>query len=81
MPFFRSLVRRDEFAKADYDTGFIERFLADSGPEEESDPALRDIAAIASVLHATENASRNSAQAVWMTESKWKLDARVSNRR
>ena len=81
LPFFRALVRCDEFAGADYDTGFIERFVADRGSERETDPALRDIAAIASVLHATSNVSRNSAQSVSLTESKWKLDARVSGRR
>ena len=81
LPFFRTLVSLDEFQKADYDTGFIERFMADSSRGEQVDPVLRDIVAIASALHATDKAHRNYAPAAAVSESKWKLSGRVASRR
>ncbi len=87
LEFFRAVSRDREFRLGNFDTGFIDRFLADGmktdNPEGEDDrdAQLSDIAAIAAVLHAKERAAKldlSSAQAV---ESRWKLYGRISQRR
>src|SRR5262245_25238390 len=85
VPFFRALVTNEAFRRGEFDTGFIDRFLA-SKPEHEAstenrDTTLSDLAAIASILHANAHSSRQIALTPDQTESRWKLHGRLAQRR
>jgi acetyl-CoA carboxylase biotin carboxylase subunit len=85
VPFFRAIVRDSEFMRGEFDTGFIDRFLtvdakarrANKGAD---DVQLADLAAIASVLYAKSSATGPDA-APRTPESRWKLEARLAQRR
>jgi len=87
LPFFRAVVRSPEFQRGDFDTGFIDDFLrqrkeAVKSDGDDEDARLRDIAAIAAVLHARESAPRRaSSETSQAEESRWKLYSRMSQRR
>ena len=88
LPFFRSIVRNQQFKRGDFDTGFIDRFLnqqnqAPASGEEtgEADRQLIDLAAIAAVLHSKANASELNAATLQTTESRWKRYGRLAQRR
>ena len=78
LPFFRSLARSEQFIDADYDTGFISRFLTDDGHKQDDDDVSRDLAAIAAVLHAIDHPSRSSSKAA-STGSRWRSRGRLGN--
>jgi acetyl-CoA carboxylase biotin carboxylase subunit len=72
LPFFRAVVGDPEFRRGDFDTGFIDRFLAVKNQEDSSDETvLADIAAIAAILH---ERTTSSVTAVGRTQtpSRWK---------
>jgi acetyl-CoA carboxylase biotin carboxylase subunit len=83
IPFFRAVVRDSEFRRGDFDTGFIDRFLsAGKGSNKAGDDTtLEDIAAIAAVLHAKNNAANPAASHQRQTESRWKLYGRLAQRK
>jgi acetyl-CoA carboxylase, biotin carboxylase subunit len=88
LPFFREIVRNQDFQSGNFDTGFIDRFLsqqnqtaaADPEADETSQP-LADIAAIAAVLHRKASASQLKTASPQATESRWKTSGRVAQRR
>jgi acetyl-CoA carboxylase biotin carboxylase subunit len=85
LPFFRSVVENEEFRRGQFDTGFIDRFLSQSANDRSSplddDVTLRDIAAIAAVLHSKAGASKLAVSSPQTTESRWKLSGRLAQRR
>ncbi len=83
LPFFRSLVRSEDFRQANFDTGFIDRLLSEGGPLSDSagaDQSLADIAAIAAVLHTRSKAARAATPASQPRASRWKTHNRLGNR-
>ncbi|HET9531465.1 MAG TPA: acetyl-CoA carboxylase biotin carboxylase subunit, partial [Blastocatellia bacterium] len=85
LPFFRAVVHNPQFQSGDFDTGFIDDFLSRSSEAtrpagEDGDTPIRDISAIAAVLHAKAIAARQSPQAPQASESRWKLYSRVRQR-
>jgi acetyl-CoA carboxylase biotin carboxylase subunit len=87
LPFFRAVVRSPEFQRGDFDTGFIDDFLRQRKEAVESfgddeDGRMRDIAAIAAVMHARESVARHGgSETPRAEESRWKLYTRMSQRR
>jgi acetyl-CoA carboxylase biotin carboxylase subunit len=86
VPFFRAIVRDEEFRRGDFDTGFIDRFLSNdlraslaAGNAQES--ILADVAAIAAVLHTITNTARPETNAPRHSESRWKLYGRLAQRK
>jgi acetyl-CoA carboxylase biotin carboxylase subunit len=86
IPFFRAIVRDENFRRGDFDTGFIDRFLGGghalgnpAGDEEES--TLADLAAIVAVLHAKSKGARAETNAPRRSESRWKLYGRLAQRK
>lgn len=82
VPFFRAVVHSEEFQRGAFDTGFIDRFLSASpnANETEDEATLADMAAVASVLHATLSAPRQEAKTAAQTESRWKFHGRLAQR-
>ena len=72
LPFFREIVRDEEFIAAQLDTGFITRFN-ERHRETETSIEDRDLAIIAAALH---YAKRQQPIVVPKSVSKWKLSAR-----
>ena len=72
LPFFRGIVRDEEFIAARLDTGFITRFN-ERHRETETSIEDRDLAIIAAALH---YAKRQQPIVVPKSVSKWKLSAR-----
>ncbi|HKP84847.1 MAG TPA: acetyl-CoA carboxylase biotin carboxylase subunit [Blastocatellia bacterium] len=85
LPFFRAVVRNEEFKRGDFDTGFIDRFLSHQADASRStgdrDVTLADMAAIAAVLHARASAMRPEAEKPGAAESRWKLQGRLAQRK
>jgi acetyl-CoA carboxylase, biotin carboxylase subunit len=83
VPFFRAVVRDEQFRRGDLDTGFIERFLKDGLKREasENDQMLSDLATIAAVLHARAQAAQPADSSSREAESRWKLYGRLAQRR
>jgi acetyl-CoA carboxylase biotin carboxylase subunit len=85
LPFFRAVVRNEEFRRAEFDTGFIDRNLAElmksANANDENETVQSDIAAIAAILHTRASAVQPVASATSQTESRWKLQARLAQRR
>ena len=84
LPFFREIVRDEDFIKGRLDTGFISRFYArrDEAVDDTDDSVGRDMATIAAAIHYTRqqraaSANRPSATDV---ESRWKMSGRVAGR-
>jgi acetyl-CoA carboxylase biotin carboxylase subunit len=81
LPFFREIVRDEEFIKGRLDTGFISRFYArrDEAATEVDDAIERDIATIAAAIHYAKRQKATSAgrPSVKETESRWKMSGRV----
>ena len=85
LPFFREVVQDDGFKRGEFDTGFIDRFLSPDAKAARSnngvpDPKLVDLAAIAAVLHAKFSLAATTPQGR-TSESRWKLEARLTQRR
>jgi acetyl-CoA carboxylase biotin carboxylase subunit len=91
LPFFRAIVRNEDFQRGNFDTGFIDRFLqegararkaGDEGLESApADQQLADLAIIAAVLHSKAQARQVSNATVQATESRWKQYGRLAQRR
>jgi acetyl-CoA carboxylase biotin carboxylase subunit len=85
LPFFRAIVRDADFRRGEFDTGFIDRFLSlnlkSQRSSDDSDLKLADLAAIAAVLHAKSSAGASESSQVRSSESRWKLEARIAQRR
>ena len=82
LPFFREVIRDQEFIDAQLDTGFIERFnqrRASGGETPAGSTVERDLAIIAAVL-AYQRATRSPNGQVTIPQSKWKLSGRVSGK-
>jgi acetyl-CoA carboxylase biotin carboxylase subunit len=79
LPLFRAVVQDGEFRRGNFDTEFIDRFL--ERQSEIEDGRRADIAAIAAVLHARANSSKPSMESPAVTEGRWKLYGRLSQRR
>jgi acetyl-CoA carboxylase, biotin carboxylase subunit len=82
LPFFREVVRDDEFIAGRLDTGFISRFNKrrprGSVSEESASPITQDVALIAAVL-AYSRATRNvTADRRLPEQSKWKIEGRIA---
>jgi len=84
IPFFRAVVRSEEFRRGEFDTGFIDRLLKraanDSLSRDAHEPVFEDIALIASVLHARASAVQAHGSSA-ATESRWKLHGRLAQRK
>ena len=84
LPFFREVMRDEEFVAGRLDTGFISRFnerrAASLSAEAEPDPdetTRRDVALVAAALAYTEPAQNNSqTHAAPAPPSRWKLSGR-----
>jgi acetyl-CoA carboxylase biotin carboxylase subunit len=78
LPFFREIVRDDEFIAARLDTAFIDRFneRRAAGPPAESQTADSDIALIAAALHYIKLSRRTALQNVAQTSTRWKMSGR-----
>ncbi|MEK6303679.1 MAG: acetyl-CoA carboxylase biotin carboxylase subunit [Acidobacteriota bacterium] len=86
LPFFRAVARDPEFRRGEFDTGFIDRFLSPEARAKRSndgpaDPTLADLAAIAAVLHSKASARGAASSQGRSDESRWKLEARLAQRR
>ncbi|HKY06217.1 MAG TPA: acetyl-CoA carboxylase biotin carboxylase subunit, partial [Blastocatellia bacterium] len=89
LPFFRAVVRNAEFQRGEFDTGFIDDFLSrkreDIEPQHtervDEEARLRDIAAIAAVLHTKASATVRTPDTAQSAESRWKLYSRMAQRR
>ena len=76
LPFFREVVRDDEFVNARLDTGFIARFNErHAGSEVESRQVESDLAAIAAALGYALRQKR-SPSAIAQTNNRWKMAGR-----
>jgi acetyl-CoA carboxylase biotin carboxylase subunit len=84
LPFFREIVRDDEFRAGQLDTGFITRFnerrgnashAADSSGTE---PAERDMVVIAAAVHYAKLQLEASSNNSNTTQNRWKLSGRVT---
>jgi acetyl-CoA carboxylase biotin carboxylase subunit len=87
LPFFRNIVRNEEFCKGDFDTGFIDRFLnhqnqtlAADKATDEARQQLADIAIIAAVLHSKTSANQLNVTTPQTSESRWKNYGRLVQR-
>jgi acetyl-CoA carboxylase, biotin carboxylase subunit len=84
LPFFRAVVRSEEFRRGEFDTGFIDRFWISKTPSQhvrgEGDATLEDFAAIAAILHSRAIGTRHAA-APAASESRWKLSGRIAQRK
>ena len=86
IPFFRAIVRDEDFRRGNFDTGFIDRFLsnessANDQSDERGETLLADLAAIAAVLHAKANAASPESNRSRGSESRWKLYGRLEQRK
>ena len=75
LPFFREIVRDDEFIAARLDTAFIDRFneRRAAAPHAQSQTADSDIALIAAALHYIKLSRRTPLQNVAQTSNRWKM--------
>jgi acetyl/propionyl-CoA carboxylase alpha subunit len=86
IPFFRAIVRDEDFRRGNFDTGFIDRFLSDESIANRRDGGQRetllaDLAAIAAVLHTRANAASPESNTRQSSESRWKLYGRLAQRK
>jgi acetyl-CoA carboxylase biotin carboxylase subunit len=96
LPFFREIMRDEEFVAGQLDTGFIERFnrrradaardavAGEAGGESEADATTaRDIAIIAAALADSQNAqaTANGERHAVQTPSQWRVAGRIAQHR
>ncbi|HKO59542.1 MAG TPA: hypothetical protein VJV03_00150, partial [Pyrinomonadaceae bacterium] len=81
LPFFREIVRDEEFIQGRLDTGFISRFNERRAQNARpvGDTVERDIATIAAALHYArhQRATSQGASSIKDVESRWKMSGRV----
>ncbi|MBV9958991.1 MAG: acetyl-CoA carboxylase biotin carboxylase subunit [Acidobacteria bacterium] len=84
LPFFREIVRDEEFIAGRLDTGFIARFnerrAGAAQADEAADETQRDMALIAAALHYSERQKAPVAQAATAEQSKWRMAGRAALR-
>jgi acetyl-CoA carboxylase biotin carboxylase subunit len=80
LPFFRAIVRDENWRRGDFDTGFLDRFLNQRFKKTEYDQTLADIATIAAILHAKTNQIKLEQANPQPMESRWKLYGRLAQR-
>jgi acetyl/propionyl-CoA carboxylase alpha subunit len=74
LPFFREVVRDEEFISARLDTGFIARFNERHASEEvESREVESDLATIAAALSYALRQQRSASPAITHTNNRWKM--------
>ncbi len=79
LPFFRAIVRDEEFISARLDTGFIERFNTRRNATQKINERERDLAIIAASVHYLKSQMQASAKnAPAATQSRWKMSGRMS---
>lgn len=80
LPFFRAIVRDEEFISAKLDTGFIDRFNARRAASiEEDDQRDKDLAVIAAAIHyAKTQKEASSNRALDRHQSRWKMSGRLA---
>jgi acetyl-CoA carboxylase biotin carboxylase subunit len=82
LPFFRAVVRNEQFRLGEFDTGFIDRFLnGQTATDRAGDAVLSDIAAVAAAVHTKTSATASQTASAVETEGKWKLYGRLSQQR
>ena len=85
LPFFQAIVRDADFKRGEFDTGFVDRFLSlnvkSKRARDDDDLKVTDLAAIAAVLHAKSSAGASESSPARRSESRWKLEARIAQRR
>jgi acetyl-CoA carboxylase biotin carboxylase subunit len=75
IPFFREILNHPDFAKGDFDTGFIDRWLQNRNGEPPISDLQRDLSALAAALFHSESPA-SSTEASRPMESPWKLEGR-----
>ena len=76
LPFFRQVVKDEEFVAAKLDTGFIPRFNERQRSKEDGPDLIeRDLAIVAAALQYTKNQQRRMGQ-VAVSTSRWKMSGR-----
>ena len=84
LPFFRDIVRDQEFIAGRLDTGFISRFYErrNETATEADDTVARDIATIAAAIHyaSQQRAASANRPAPTEVESRWKMSGRLASR-
>ncbi|HEY5885658.1 MAG TPA: hypothetical protein VIT88_13280, partial [Pyrinomonadaceae bacterium] len=81
LPFFREIVRDEEFIKGRLDTGFISRFNSrrDKTVHEDDPVVERDMATIAAAFHyARHQKASGNRPSLKETESRWKMSGRIA---
>lgn len=79
LPFFREIVRDEEFIAGKLDTGFIPRYFERKSSQAEADTVLQDMALIASaVSYSNQSSSFTTVNQSQESQSKWKLAGRMS---
>ena len=85
LPFFRAIVKDEEFTAGNLDTGFIARFQEraarekGSGSSEQEENKLRDLALLAAAYHYRKRQRESVVSAAGnQDESKWKLAGRAA---
>lgn len=87
IPFFKEIIKQEEFIKGDLDTGYIERNWRPNSPasptETPENKQLQDLAALITAIHhhsATNNQNNNNQQNTTTQHSAWKLSTRAKGR-
>ena len=80
LPFFRKVVRDEEFIAGHLDTGFIARFNVrqESAVSKPSSTEEKDMAIVAAALQYLKQQKRHSAQSVTAISNRWKMSGRES---
>jgi acetyl-CoA carboxylase biotin carboxylase subunit len=74
--FFLEILDNDDFRKANFDTGFIDRWLKTRSVDNSLPEVSRDFAALAAAIYHSETAPASFETTKQQTESPWKLDGR-----
>lgn len=78
LPFFREIVRDEEFIAGKLDTGFIPRYFERKASQSETDNILQDIALIASALSYSNQTASTISNQPSQTQSKWRMAGRLA---
>jgi acetyl-CoA carboxylase biotin carboxylase subunit len=73
---FRQILRDPDFRAAGIDTGYLDRLLAASSPDQVNPASSAPAIAAVAIFEATKNASNGSAAALPSSASAWKTAAR-----
>jgi acetyl/propionyl-CoA carboxylase alpha subunit len=80
LPFFRKIVRDQQFIRGNLDTGFITRFQerlkSEPDPDEQSLSKQRDIALLAAAIHYSREQPHKTSNSDGHVQNRWKLSGR-----